>query len=221
MSVTPESVQQLLSSDDYGDRLRGVNQLRELDPAIAFEMIQPATNDPNVRVRYAAVSQVSSLGEQDRQVALELLRDRLLNDPEADVKAAAADSLGALHLTEAYPELEQIYQESSEWLVKFSILAALGELGDLRAFDLLKQGLSASTELEQTAAISALGELGDPRAVSLLIPFATNPDWQIRYRVVQALHRLGTSEAQTTLEQLTRDEVAQVAQEAKNSLSTM
>ncbi|MDK3155469.1 HEAT repeat domain-containing protein [Kamptonema cortianum] len=221
MSVTPESVQQLLSSDDYGDRLRGVNQLRELDPAIAFEMIQPATNDPNVRVRYAAVSQVSSLGEQDRQVALELLRDRLLNDPEADVKAAAADSLGALHLTEAYPELEQIYQESSEWLVKFSILAALGELGDLRAFDLLKQGLSASTELEQTAAISALGELGDPRAVSLLIPFATNPDWQIRYRVVQALHRLGTSEAQTTLEQLTRDEVVQVAQEAKNSLSTM
>ncbi|MCD8487761.1 MAG: HEAT repeat domain-containing protein [Desertifilum sp.] len=221
MSVTPESVQQLLSSDDYGDRLRGVNQLRELDPAIAFEMIQPATNDPNVRVRYAAVSQVSSLGEQDRQVALELLRDRLLNDPEADVKAAAADSLGALHLTEAYPELEQIYQESSEWLVKFSILAALGELGDLRAFDLLKQGLSASTELEQTAAISALGELGDPRAVSLLIPFATNPDWQIRYRVVQALHRLGTSEAQTTLEQLTRDEVAQVAQEAKNSLSAM
>uniref|UniRef100_A0ACD5GZ49 Phycobilisome degradation protein NblB n=1 Tax=Desertifilum tharense IPPAS B-1220 TaxID=1781255 RepID=A0ACD5GZ49_9CYAN len=221
MSVTPESVQQLLSSDDYGDRLRGVNQLRELDPAIAFEMIQPATNDPNVRVRYAAVSQVSSLGEQDRQVALELLRDRLLNDPEADVKAGAADSLGALHLTEAYPELEQIYQESSEWLVKFSILAALGELGDLRAFDLLKQGLSASTELEQTAAISALGELGDPRAVSLLIPFATNPDWQIRYRVVQALHRLGTSEAQTTLEQLTRDEVAQVAQEAKNSLSTM
>ncbi|NES97435.1 MAG: HEAT repeat domain-containing protein [Desertifilum sp. SIO1I2] len=221
MSVTPESVQQLLSSDDYGDRLRGVNQLRELDPAIAFEMIQPATNDPNVRVRYAAVSQVSSLGEQDRQVALELLRDRLLNDPEADVKAAAADSLGALRLTEAYPELEQIYQESSEWLVKFSILAALGELGDLRAFDLLKQGLSASTELEQTAAISALGELGDPRAVSLLIPFATNPDWQIRYRVVQALHRLGTSEAHTTLEKLTHDEVQQVAQEAKNSLSTM
>lgn len=221
MSVTPESVQQLISSEDYGDRLRGINQLREIDPAIAFEMIQAATLDSNVRVRYAAVSQISSLGEQDRHKAMEILRDRLLNDPEADVKAAAADSLGALRLGEAYPDLEQVYQSTSEWLVQFSIIAALGELGDPRAFDLLQTGLNSETELVQTAAISSLGELGDPRAIDLITPFAKNPDWQMRYRVVQALHRLGGSQARTTLEMLTNDQVEQVAQEAKTSLENL
>jgi len=40
MSVTPESVKQMLSSENLGDRLRAVNQIRELEPAIAFELVQ-------------------------------------------------------------------------------------------------------------------------------------------------------------------------------------
>ena len=63
MSATPESVQTLLNSDNFGDRLSGINQLRQLDPATAFELIRPAVTDKNVRVRYAAVSQLSSLGK--------------------------------------------------------------------------------------------------------------------------------------------------------------
>jgi HEAT repeat protein len=93
MSITPESVQQLLSSEDLGDRLRGVNQLRQLEPETAFALIQSAVADRDTRVRYAAVSQLSTLGEQDRTRALQLLRECLLQDPEADVKAAAADAI--------------------------------------------------------------------------------------------------------------------------------
>jgi len=52
MSVTPESVKQMLSSENLGDRLRAVNQIRELEPAIAFELVQTAINDRNARVRY-------------------------------------------------------------------------------------------------------------------------------------------------------------------------
>ncbi|MCY7285208.1 MAG: HEAT repeat domain-containing protein, partial [Cyanobacteria bacterium CAN_BIN43] len=62
---TPEAVQELLSSEDFGKRLSGVNQLRTLDPDLAFTMIQPAIADKNVRVRYAAVSQVATLGKQN------------------------------------------------------------------------------------------------------------------------------------------------------------
>ena len=41
MSVTPEAIKQKLSSEDLGDRLRAVNQIRELsDQAIAFELVQ-------------------------------------------------------------------------------------------------------------------------------------------------------------------------------------
>lgn len=220
MSVTPEAVKQLLGSDDLGDRLRAVNQIRELeDKKIAFALTQSAIHDRNARVRYSAVSQMDTLGGQDLTTSLNVLRDRLLNDPEPDVQAAAADCIGALKLTEAFTDLQDIYHSSSEWLVKFSIIATLGELGDPRSFDLLQEALTSGNDLEKTAAISSLGDLGDQQAIKLLVPYATNPDWQIRYRVVQALAKLGGAEAQSTLETLATDEVDAVAQEAKNCLS--
>lgn len=217
---TPESTQTLLNSENFGERLSGINQLRQLDPAIAFELIQPAVTDKNVRVRYAAVSQLSSLGQQNLPLALAILRQSLLQDPEPDVQAAAADSLGALRLTDAFDDLQAVYERSSEWLVKFSIVAALGELGDPRGFDLLQRALKSDNELVKTAAIGALGELGDERAISLLLPYASDPDWQVRHRVVQSLGYFQTPETQTALEQLSQDASEPVAQAAKLSLSS-
>jgi HEAT repeat protein len=219
MSITPASVRQLLSSEDLGDRLRAVNQARELEPANAFELIQIAIGDSNSRVRYSAVSQMDTLGNQDLQLSLDVLL-ALLNDPEPDVQAAAADCLGALKLRDAFDDLEQLYHSTPEWLVQFSIIATLGELGDPRAVELLKQALASDNELVQTAAISSFGELGDIQAVPLLAPFASNSDWQIRYRVVQALARLGGAEAKSVLETLVNDEVEAVANEAKTSLQS-
>ncbi len=218
MSVSPESVKQLLSSENFGERLRGVNQLRELEPAMAFEMVQPFLTDSNTRVRYAAVSQMDTLGSQDLQSALTVLRSCLFHDSEPDVQAAAADALGALKLREAFEDLKQLYYSTSEWLVKFSIVATLGELGEPQAFELLKEALSDENVLLQTAAIGSLGELGDTRAVPLLVTHATNSDWQVRYRLVQALSLLGGDLAHSTLETLAKDPVEQVAQAAKASL---
>ncbi len=220
MSVTRESVQQLLISEDFGQRLSGINQLRQLEPSVAFELIQPVVNDSNTRVRYAAISQLDTLGSQDLQATFTILRDRLLNDSEPDVQAAAADALGALKFTEAYEDLQQLYHQSSEWLVQFSIIAALGELGEPRSFELLEEALASNTSLIQTAAISSLGDLGDRRALPLLIPFASDPDWQVRYRVAQALSKIGDPEARPTLEVLANDSVEQVALEAKTSLES-
>ncbi|MBD2435744.1 phycobilisome degradation protein NblB [Nostoc sp. FACHB-110] len=218
MTITPESVRQMLSSEDLGDRLRAVNQIRELEPAIGLELVQVAIGDSNSRVRYSAVSQMDTLGTQDLQLSLDILRDRLLNDPEADVQAAAADCLGALKLHDAFADLQQLYHSTNEWLVQFSIIATLGELGDPRSFELLQEALSSENELIQTAAISSFGELGDIEAIPLLAPYSTNPDWQIRYRVVQALARLGGAEAKSIIETLVNDEVEAVALEAQKSL---
>ncbi len=215
---TPDSIRALLHSQDFGDRLRAINQLRTIDPAIAFELIQIPVSDTNVRVRYAAVSQLSSLGNQNLETALSLLKVALA-DIEPDIQAAAADSIGALKLTQAYEELEALYRRTPEWLVSFSVIAALGELGDPRSFDLLKEALNSDSDLVKTAAIGSLGELGDVRAVELLTPCASNPDWQIRYRVVQALGRLDTPEARSTIETLAQDETEQVAEQARQFLA--
>ena len=218
MSITPESVQQLLQSEDFGDRIRGLNQLRTMEPGVAFNLIKPMVNDKNTRVRYAAVSQFDTLGDQDLTASLEILRDRLYNDPEPDVQAAAADAIGGLKLTEAFEDLVKMYHQSADWLIQFSIVATLGELGEPRGFDLLQEALDSDNNLVQTAAISSLGELGDNRAIPLLIPFVNNDDWQIRYRLTQALGRLGGEQANSTLEKLAQDDVEQVAQEARNNL---
>jgi HEAT repeat protein len=217
--TTPEAVQELLSSEDFGKRLSGINQLRTLDPDLAFAMIQPAIADKNVRVRYAAVSQVATLGRQNLTLALELLRRCLLEDPEPDVQAAAADAIGGLKLTSAFEDLQDLYHRSSEWLVKFSIIAALGELGDTRAFELLETALHSGTELVKAAAIGSLGELGDDRAIPLLLPLVTDPDWQVRHRTAQALGNFDRPEIRTVLENLSHDEVEAVAQQAKDFLA--
>ncbi|MEL7418023.1 MAG: HEAT repeat domain-containing protein, partial [Cyanobacteria bacterium J06555_3] len=203
MSITPESITDLLNSEDFGERIRGLNQLRQIDLKTAFEMVQPLITDENTRVRYAAVSQLDTLGVTDKDAALKLLRDRLFNDPEPDVQAAAADAIGGLKLIEAFADLNQVFHDTSEWLVQFSIIAALGELGEPDSFSLLEEALHSDNNLLQTAAIGSMGELGDKRAIPLLKNFAQHEDWQIRFRLVQALGRLGGDEAKAIITQLT------------------
>ncbi|NJL53297.1 MAG: HEAT repeat domain-containing protein [Hydrococcus sp. SU_1_0] len=215
MSITPESVRELLNSEDFGERIRGLNQLRQIDLETAFNLVQPMITDKNTRVRYAAVSQLDTLGVADKDASLKLLRDRLFNDPEADVQAAAADAIGGLKLTEAFTDLNNVYHETTEWLVQFSIIAALGELGEPESFALLQEALHSDNNLLQTAAIGSMGELGDPQAIPLLKNFAEHEDWQIRFRLVQALGRLGGEEAKSIITKLVDDESEQVAQEAK------
>jgi HEAT repeat protein len=219
MSISPESVKKLLDSADYGDRIRGLNQLRALPDEVAFVLIQPLVNDSNARVRYAAISQFDRLGQQNETVAWELLRDRLRNDPEIDVKSAAADAIGTLKLPEAFEELQQTYFQTQEWLLQMSIIATLGELGDPRGLELLKASLSNENEMVLTAAIGAIGELGDPQAVEWIAPFAAHPDWQIRYRLAQALGHLKGTQAQAILQQLAQDPLEQVSQEARSHLT--
>lgn len=218
MSITPESAKDLLDSEDFGERIRGLNQLRQIDPETAFIMVQPLITDDNTRVRYAAVSQLDTLGTIDKNASLSMLRDRLFNDPEPDVQAAAADAIGGLKLEEAFEDLAKVYHETSEWLVQFSIIAALGEMGDPRGFSLLEEALHSNNNLLQTAAIGSMGELGDGRAIPLLAKFVDHDDWQIRYRLAQALGRLGGDEAKAIVAKLADDESEQVAKEAQNNL---
>lgn len=213
-----ESVQQLLSSEDFGDRISGLNRLRAFEPYVAFPMIQPLLQDKEARVRYAAVSQMDAAGVGFEAETLPLLRNALINDPEIDVKAAAADALAGLKLKEAYADLKDVYDSTTEWLLQFSIIAAIGELGEPKAFGLLKDALQSEVELVRLSAISALGDLGDRRAIELLIPFAENPDWQIRYRIAQAFGRFGGEEVRPFLEKLAQDDQTAVSAEAKHHL---
>jgi HEAT repeat protein len=215
MTFTPESVAQLLQSADYGDRMQGINQLRELPPETAYELIKPLVTDEHPRVRYAAVSQLATLGQINLAEVEGILRERLHIDKELDVQAAAADGIGALKLTTAFPELEEKYYQTNDWVLRLSIVATLGELGDARATALLKDALGSAEVLIQSAAISAFGELKDPDAIPLIQPFINHEDWQTRYRLAQALTNIGGAAAEPLLQSLSEDAVSQVAEMAK------
>jgi len=221
MSVTPESVQQLLSSDSFSDRVRGLNQLRQIEPKLAFEMVKTLINDSNPRIRYAAVGQLDPLGQENPSEALVLLRDRLFNDPEVDVKSVAADVIGGLKLTEAYEDLQKVYETTPEWLLQMSIIATLGEMGDVRGFDLLKIALNSENSLIRTAAISSLGDLQIPDALPLLLPLATDKDWQVRFRLAIALGNFEKDKVEKVLTELAQDPFEQVAKTAQDILSKM
>ncbi|WAS06317.1 HEAT repeat domain-containing protein [Gloeomargaritales cyanobacterium VI4D9] len=216
----PETVQALLNDADWGRRLHGVEQCRQLAPTVAMNFLREVMTDRNARVRYAAVSQLGNmvgLSAAEKQQLLPLLRERLYGDSEADVQAAAADALAGLGLTEAYGDLERAYRESPEWLVKFSVIAGLGVLGDARAYPLLLEALDADIDLLKLAAIGALADLGDMRAVPHLGELVNHPDWQVRLRLAQALQRLDGADAQAFLATLAQDEMEVVAQAAQTT----
>jgi HEAT repeat protein len=214
MTVTPDSVRTLLASEDLGDRLRGVNQLRQLDPPVAFDLVGVPIQDKNTRVRYAAVSMMDTIGGVDLAKSLEILRD-CLQDPEYDVQAAAADAIGGLGLTVAIPELVALYKGTSEWLLQMSIVAALGCMDDPHVLPLLAIALNAETELVRMTAVQAIGELADPQGVPLLATLIQDPDVQIRFRVAEALGRMGGDEAQVLLKTMAQDGESLIAEQAK------
>jgi HEAT repeat protein len=221
METNIDSLRASLNSQELGERMRALTESRKLEIADRFELVNIASSDRNARIRYDAVSQMATVGTHDLAASLVVLRDRLLHDPEIDVKAAAADSIGALKLTAAFDDLQNAYQGTNDWMMQFSIIAALGELGDVRAFELLVDVLTNnSNDLIQIAAIGALGELGDPRGLDLLLPLVDNPDWQVRHRVAQALSNIGTVEAIAVLQKLVTDPAEQVAGIAKLLLNS-
>jgi HEAT repeat protein len=216
--TTVDEIKTLIASTEFSDRLKSLNELRNLEPSVAFPLIIPLVNDMHARIRYAAVSQLDTLGHVDLAKSLELLRFRLHHDSEMDVKAAAADAIAGLKLTEALDDLQAVYRGTNDWLLKFSIIASIGELGNPDAYDLLLETLKADNILLQTTAISALGDLGNVAAVPFLLPFVANDDWQIRHRLVQTLGQLRGEQATQALETLAQDQNENVAREAQRCI---
>jgi HEAT repeat protein len=217
MTPTPESVRALLTSENFGDRLHGINQLRVIDKAAAFELVQLVIADSNTRVRYAAVSLIDTIGDVDLAKSLEILRS-CLADPEYDVKSAAADALGGLQLTAAIPELVDLYHGTSEWLLQLSIVAALGSMPDPRSLQLFAESISSEVELVRMTTVQAIGEMADSAGVEILQQAIADPDDHIRVRVAEALGRIGDEAAMKLLQTMVADPDSKVAAQAKTFL---
>ncbi|MCC6952609.1 MAG: HEAT repeat domain-containing protein [Deltaproteobacteria bacterium] len=108
--------------------------------------------DANPEVRRIAALYAGTV--QDRSLAAKI--PKLLEDPSAEVRAAAAFALGRLR-SEAVPALERALNNKSEE-VRRAVVIALGRLGHAKVLPLLLKEI----EHNPFEACEAIGNIGDP-----------------------------------------------------------
>ncbi len=170
----------------------------EAIPALAMAM-----GDPAAAVRVAATAAIGQIagqiGGQSNGLALDVLLAGLAAF-YADVRAAAAQALGALGATPpmaatVVARLAGRLDDPSE-CVRQSAAAALGTMGE-PATDLLVSTLAAPREGVRVLAAQALGCGGDVRAVAPLAGALRDPSPAVRTAAARALGllRAGTAAA--------------------------
>jgi HEAT repeat protein len=116
--------------------------------------------------------------------------EMLENDPNPNVRAAAAKTLGALNYKDAVPQLVKALNDE-EW-VCFSVLEALTEMKEEKAVDPIISLLNNPSEAVRLAAIEALGKLGSQKAHQPLVEhIARSGDFEKQVTLLN-LVRLGT-----------------------------
>lgn len=118
------------------------------------------------------------------------LVEMLKNDTNANVRAAAAKTLGALNHREAIPALVDALGDE-EW-VCFSAIEALTVLKDEASIDSLVTLLNNPSDAVRLAAIEALGKIASPKAQYPLCEHIARTDGFERKATIISLVQIGT-----------------------------
>ena len=119
----------------------------------------------------------------------EKLVEMLTGDPNANVRAAAAKTIGRLEYKKAVPQLVKALKDE-EW-VCFSALEAITHIGDNNSFDAIMELLLSPSETIRFAAIEALGAIGTSEAVQCLADHIPRTDGFERSSTIKSLVRTG------------------------------
>lgn len=136
-----------------------------------------------------------------RKFALDLIHDikyctypeklvaMLAADPNPNVRAAAAKTLGNLRYTEALPQLIKALNDE-EW-VCFSVLEALADLRDEASVDIIIGLLNTPSDTIRVAAIESLGRIGSSKAVKYLTDHLAKTEGFEKNTTIKSLVRIG------------------------------
>ncbi len=137
-----------------------------------------------------------------RKFALDLIHDikycsypdklveMLTGDPNANVRAAAAKTIGKLNYKKAAPQLINALTDE-EW-VCFSSLEALTDLKDESSVDFIVALLNSNSETIRFAAVEALGKIGSPDSIRHLTDLISRSDGFEKKAAIKGLARIGS-----------------------------
>ena len=126
-SLDPLSNSELLQAIRSGDPSRAMParaSLRQLPAPEAIPLLLIGLQQTAFAIRSLCCAGLGfKRSEQGRQALVKVLRE----DPDANVRAEAANALAYYGVVEAWPLLRQTFADDDHWLVRCSILAAMAE----------------------------------------------------------------------------------------------
>ncbi len=154
----------------------------------AVPLLAPLLKDHDDDVRKFALDLIQDIKYCDYP---EKLVDRLENDLNPNVRAAAAKALGALKYRAAEPQLMDALRDE-EW-VCFSAIEALTDLEpeDERCLHSIAALLNSPSEAIRFAALEALGKIGSPLSAKPIVDHISKTDGYEKNAAIKSLVRIG------------------------------
>ena len=127
-------------------------------------------------------------GENRKQAAVEPLLS-VLSDPDPDMRACAALSLGRVGEGQAAPTLTVLLTDESAFVASIAAdaLAMIGQ----PAVEPLAKMLAEESSHARLLAVRALGHIGTQNAIAPLFGALQDPSYLVRYYAQEALEALG------------------------------
>jgi HEAT repeat-containing taxis protein len=186
-------------------RLAALQKLVAGKPEHIDDVLMEALRDESWLVRQAALNALARI-DPNRSVtpilaALQGMEPGASSSPPRSLSADEILRLGLWRFREAHPIEAFTAAVTEPGPMRPAYAQALGELGDPRALEPLRQTLSDESAGSGTraAAAEALGKLGSQSAISDLIPLMDDESRSVRHEAVHALARLGGEEARQAL----------------------
>ena len=167
-SLDPLSNSELLQAIRSGDPSRAMPalaSLRQLPAPEAIPLLLIGLQQTAFAIRSLCCAGLGfKRSEQGRQALVKVLKE----DPDANVRAEAANALAYYGVVEAWPLLRQTFADDDHWLVRCSILAALAEDPTMQPawlLDLAELALGDTDGTVRVAGAELLGRLLGPPPV--------------------------------------------------------
>ncbi|MCE2835876.1 MAG: HEAT repeat domain-containing protein [Cyanobium sp. 49614_E6] len=159
-SLDPLSNSELLQAIRSGDPSRAMPalaSLRQLPAPEAIPLLLIGLQQTAFAIRSLCCAGLGyKRSEQGRQALVKVLKE----DPDANVRAEAANALAYYGVVEAWPLLRQTFVEDDHWLVRCSILAALAEDPTMQSAWLLDLAELALADTDGTVRVGGAELLG-------------------------------------------------------------
>lgn len=212
-------IKTLLASEDSQLRLRALIALKDYDADDAVPLLIKQRQDSAFLVRsFVAMG----LGRKRNELAYTTLLAMLPVEPDQNVKAEIANSLG-LYGNRSVDCLVELFKTNDHWLVRRSILAIMPEMECPE--ELFEVAMIALRDKDQTisqAGISTLALLADTaqsqKALEAILPTLQNESWRSRLALAHALRHFTQPTAKDVLLQLRQDEHHKVVAAALEAL---